>query len=81
MKSSQNENIILNIYGENEICLNECNIQNENLNDSFQIEQSVTKKIIETNELKQTFKLHIPRKIWIGHHRNAICLIFCVNDD
>ncbi len=41
MESSRNENVILNIDGENEICLNECNIQNENLNDSFQIEQTI----------------------------------------
>jgi hypothetical protein len=45
MEVSQNENVNLNIDGENKISLNECNIQNENLNDRFQIVQSITKKI------------------------------------
>jgi hypothetical protein len=31
MESSQNENVILNIDGENKICVDECNIQNVNL--------------------------------------------------
>jgi len=65
MESSQNENIIL-IDGENEICLNEYNMENEILNENIQIKQSIAKRKIARNEkmtIQTNFqKLHVQRK-------------------
>ncbi len=62
MESSQNENIIL-IDGENEICLNEYNMENEILNENIQIKQSIAKRKIARNEkmtIQTNFqKLHV----------------------
>jgi hypothetical protein len=65
---------------------NEWNMEDESLNGSFQIEQNTTTKIIESNfknEMEKNFQtLHVQRKIWREHNRNAICWVFyCVNDD
>jgi hypothetical protein len=65
MESSQNENIIL-IDGENEICLNEYNMENEILNENIQIKQSIAKRKIARNEkmtIQTNFqKPHVQRK-------------------
>jgi hypothetical protein len=57
MESNQNENVIL-IDRENEICLDESNTEDEIMNKFFQIVQNTTKRSIEGNEkkFKQTFK-------------------------
>jgi len=54
-------------------------MQDKILNKSFQTKQNTTKEIIETNEMQTNLqKLHIQRKIWKVHNRNAICCILCV---
>ncbi len=54
------------IDGENEISLNEYNMENEILNENFQIKQSTTKRKIARNEkmtIQTNFqKLHVQRK-------------------
>jgi hypothetical protein len=85
MESCQNEDVMV-IDGENEIGFNEWNMEDESLNSSFQIQQNTTKEIIESNEKNEMeffFQtLHVQRKIWRGHNKNAICwVLYCVNDD
>ncbi len=65
MESNQNENVIL-IDGENEICLDESNIEDEIMNESFWIAQNTTKRSIEGYEekFKQTFKNNMLKEKW-----------------
>ncbi len=84
MESSQTENVII-IDGQNE-----CNMEDENLNFSFQIEKNMTKQtnvkinvFNERNKMERNLQtLHAQRKIQKGPNRKTICQVFyCVKDD
>jgi hypothetical protein len=73
------------IDGENENCLNEYNMENEILNENFQIKQSTTKRKITRNlkndNTNKLSKIACSKEIWKGHNKNATFWVFhYVND-
>jgi ferritin len=56
MESSHNENVMIT-DGENKIGLNEWNMEDQIMNESFQIEQNTIEKIINPNENNEMEKI------------------------
>jgi hypothetical protein len=76
MESSQNENENL-IDAKNEICFKWMEYAWWKFDENFQTKQSIVEEITKKNERKEMEinlqKLHVQRKIWKDHNRNAIC--------
>jgi hypothetical protein len=56
-----------------------------NFDEKFQTKESIVEEITKRHERKEMEinlqKLHVQRKIWKDHNRNAMLDFFCINDD